>query len=415
MTATPAQAPSGDAGTFDLTDPAVWADPYPVYDRFRAADPVHGLRPASGGPGVWYVFRHHDVLTVRRDRRLSRAARHRRLSALPAPPPSLLRYSERLSHWMVEHDAPDHGRLRAVVADLFRPAAVRTLAVRTRALAGELLDTIAPYGRADLMSSFAFPLPLLVISEVIGLPRTDRPLLLRWSRTFSELENLRPTRARYEEAAAAIDAFDAHLRALLHRRLRTPRDDDAAGRVAAAHQSGVLTEDEAVGTLMLLVFAGHETTANLIGNGVHTLFRNPDQLALLRARPELLASAVEEMLRYESPVQTVSVGHVTEPIALGGRTLLPGDRVMPVLGSANRDPSVFRDPERFDITRDDLRHVAFGTGLHTCLGSVLARAEGHAALSVLLGRLPGLRPGPDPAYWREGLLTRELATLPVEF
>ncbi|MER7044956.1 cytochrome P450 [Streptomyces jumonjinensis] len=411
MNAVPA---SPGIGTFDQRDPAVWTDPYPVYARFRAADPVHCVRSAPGEPGVWYVFRHADVLKVRRSRGLSRAARHRRLCAGPAPD-SLFRYSEKLSHWMVERDAPDHARLRAAVAEVFAPDAARALAARTGEIADELLDGIVPLGRADLMTAFAFPLPLLVISEVIGLPREDWPTLLRWSRAFSELENRRPTLALYTEAGDAIDAFDAYLRELLGHRRRGPRRDDALGRVLDARRRGALTEDDAVGTLMLLLFAGHETTANLIGNGVHTLLSHPGQLRLLRERPGLMESAVEEMLRYESPVQTVSIGHVREPFTLGGRTLLPGDRVMPVLGSANRDERVFSAPDRFDITRSDLRHAAFGTGVHTCLGAMLARVEGRAAFSALLRRLPGLRAGDAPARWREGLLTRELAELPVTF
>jgi len=315
---------------------------------------------------------------------------------------------------MVELDEPDHTRLRSAVSRSFAPEAVRKLQPRVQVIAAELLDSIQGIGFTDVITSFALPLPLLVMCEIVGLPRDDYAIILDWSRTFSDVENQKPTFPLYNKASKAMLAFSDYLRTLASKRKDTP-EDDLISQLAGATKDKIMTEDELVGTVMLLLFAGHETTANLIGNGVYTLLRHSDQLALLRNCAERAEAAVEEIIRYEGPVQSVSIGHLTEAMELGGQTMLPGDRLMAVLGSANRDEEVFERSEEFDITRNCRQHVGFGTGLHHCLGSILARVEAQIAIHSIFERFPNLRLVSQKPAWREGLITRGLTDLPVTY
>ncbi|ACY13420.1 cytochrome P450 [Haliangium ochraceum DSM 14365] len=394
----------------------VWTDPYPWYEQYRREDPVHWTLDAErGDAGVWYVFRHEDVLAARVNLSLSRRYRH--ASLMKKQLPSYMKpYSDMLGYWMVEMDAPDHTRLRSLVNKAFTPRMIAPLGHHIRASVNALLDRAAETRELDLIGEFAYPLTLRTIAGVLGAPPEDWPRFKQWSVVFAALENRVPTIELYKQASAAMVEFAAYLRELFHRRRGEPLGDDIVSTLIQAEEhDSVLEENEFIGTCMLLLFAGHETSTNLIGNAFYTLLKHPEQLALLRSEPARVPSVVEEVLRYESPVQTVSIGHAIEPTAIGGREILPGQKVITAFGSANRDPEVFAEPDRFDITRDAKRHCAFGTGFHNCLGNQLARLEAQIALEALLERLPDLRlSGPEPQF-KEGLMLRGLDQIAVTF
>ncbi|ATB27517.1 cytochrome P450 [Melittangium boletus] len=392
----------------------VWSNPYPWYQRYRSLDPVHWTLAAErGDAGVWYVFRYEDALAIRAHPCLSRKYRHDRLAEQEIPP-AMKPYSDKLRHWMVEMDAPHHTRLRSLTTKHFTSRTVERLRPKLEGLSNYLIDRVLAAGRMDVVGQFAYPMALLTITEMLGMPREDAALFKSWSLTFTAIENRRPTLDLYQRASDAVLEFDAYLKKAIAERRKAP-GDDVLSTLVMARNDEQLTDDEVIGTCMLMLFAGHETTVNILGNSVLTLLRNPEQLQLLRAHPELMESAVEDLLRYESPVQSVSNGHASEDFELGGKTIRKGQKVITVFGSANRDPEVFPDPDRLDITRQANRHMAFGMGAHNCLGAPLARLEMRVALETLLRRLPNLRLLSETANWKEGLMLRGLDSLPVAF
>ncbi len=400
---------------FDPQLPQVWTNPYPHYDLYRGEDPVHWTQEAErGDAGVWYVFRYRDVIAARKNSAFSRRYRHSRLSKRPLPD-YMQPYSEMLGNWMVEMDAPDHTRLRGFVSKAFTARRVGGLRTKLHEFAHDLLVAAERRGRLDVVHDYAYPIALTTIADLLGAPREDGHLFKSWSMDFAALENQKPTVYLYQKASEAMLSFSEYLRRIR----RDAEPGSSAGLVGAlltAEEQGCrITEDEFVGTCMLLLFAGHETTANLIGNSVQTLLLHPDQFALLLEEPSLVGSAVEEVLRFESPVQTVSIGHAIEETEVGGRTIGVGQKAIAAFGSANRDPEAFKHPHRFDITRSSVHHTAFGTGLHSCLGNALARLEAQVALSVLLERMPSIRLCDNKSCWKEGLMLRGLSTLPVEW
>ncbi|MFI1971213.1 hypothetical protein BLA24_32840 [Streptomyces cinnamoneus] len=367
-------------------------DPYPLYRRYREADPVHWA-----GDG-WYLFRHDDVAHVLTSRRYGRGALPARL---PQECPHLRRTT---ANWMVFMDPPEHTRVRALVAKSFTPRIVRELRPRVRRLATDLVAELGAKATedatADLVGGFAAPLPILVISELLGVPREDRP----WFRAQAvDLQQATSSRvARRADAFAVADAaareLDAYFRAELARR-RARKEGfgpDLIGAMLRAEEELPLGEDALVGTCIHLLTAGHETTTNLLAKGLLALFAHPDQLAVLRERPELMPGAVEELVRYDSPVQMIS-RWAREDDRIDGRAIPRGAKVTLVLGAANRDPGHFPDPDRLDVHRDARRHSGFGMGIHYCVGAPLARVEAEIGLSELLRGLPGLAPADGEA------------------
>lgn len=367
------------------------ADPYPLYRHYREHDPVHRA------DDTWYLFRHDDVAHVLTGRGYGRGALP---SRIPGTCPHLKRTA---SHWMVFMDPPEHTRVRALVAKAFTPRIVEGLRPRIRELAAGLVAELGAEREADLVDRFAAPLPILVISELLGVPRSDRP----WFRARAvDLQQATSSRvARRPDAFRVADdaarELDAYFREELGRRRSTEgRDDLIAAMLAAAEPAD---DDTLVGTCIHLLTAGHETTTNLLGKGLLALMAHPDQLALLRERPELLPAAVEELVRYDSPVQMISRwAHRDDGI--GGRTIKEGEKVTMVLGSANRDPAHFPDPDRLDIRRDARRHAGFGMGIHYCVGAPLARAEAELGLGELLRGLPRLGLADEPVRYAEDLV-----------
>ena len=384
-------------------DPAVIEDPYPLYHRLRAEDPVH--RSAAG---IWVLSRYDDVALALRDPRFGRRGFQELISARFGTPG--------FAHSMLLQDPPDHTRLRTLVSKAFTPRAIEGLRGRVEQMVGTLLDAAADRGEMDLIADLAYPLPAGVICEMLGVPSADRDRLREWStdiaRSMDALVISDPeTVARANAAGAALYEY---FEALVAERRRSPAEDILSALIAAEEAGDRLSTDELYATLILLFLAGHETTANLIGNGALALLRQPAQLRRLLEHPALIDSAIEELLRYESPVQRLS--RITnQDVTLAERTIPAGSLVLALLGATNRDPAHFAEPDRLDVTRQDNRHLAFGTGIHFCLGAPLARLEGRIAFAALLRRCPGLALATDRIEWRQTFALRALVSLPVRF
>lgn len=391
---------------FNPMDPAFVADPYPTYHRLRAEDPVH-----HSPLGFWILTRYDDVAMALRDPRLAKeaiaafiAARFGR--AVPA-----------LGLSMLDRDPPDHTRLRSLVSKAFTPRVVEGLRPHIQEIVDGLLDRVQDAGAMDLIEQFAYPLPVIVICELLGVPVEDHERFKGWSLDIARgLDSilLPPDSEVPRRSIASRHALADYFRELIARRRAAPRDDMLSALIAAEEAGDRLSEEELLATCILLLIAGHETTVNLIGNGTLALLRHPDQLRKLRENPGLIGSAVEELLRYDGPVQRTA-RIPSEDIVIDGHTIGKGEMVMPFIGAADRDPAQFREPDRLDITRTDNRHLAFGWGIHFCLGAPLARVEGQIAINTLVQRLPKLALAADTPQFRQSLTLRGLSSLPVRF
>jgi hypothetical protein len=311
-------------------------------------------------------------------------------------------------------DPPAHTRLRDRVRHAFTPGRVARLRPRIRAIAEELLAAAESAGRLELIADFAYPLPVRVIAELLGIPAHDLPLLRRWSDDLAVLL-VEPFKGEGAEARSerSLTEMRAYFEDVFAARRRAPRDDLVSGLVGAA-PADALDDDELFGLVSLILVAGHETTTNLIGNSVLALLRNPDARRFLDAEPSRIPGAVDELLRYESPVQ-VAQRIARQDCEVAGQRVRRGDRLYALLGSANRDPEAFPEPDRLDFQRGDVRHVAFGSGLHFCVGATLARLEGAVALETLLRRLPAFEADFEKPVWRRRLVLRGLEALPLRF
>jgi cytochrome P450 len=393
---------------FNPMDPDFVADPYPVYHRLRAEDPVH-----HSPLGFWVLTRYADVMAVLRDPRLIKepiAAFVAARFGMAAPPPGL-----GLS--MLDRDPPDHTRLRGLVSKAFTPRALERLRPGIQQIVDGLLDEAATRGSMDLIEEFAYPLPVRVICEMLGVPVKDHERFKQWGLDIArglDAIMLPPDSEVGKRSVSGRRALAEYFRGLIAERRATPREDMLSALIAAEEAGDKLNEEELLATCILLLVAGHETTVNLIGNGTLALLRHPAELRKLRDDPGLVASAVEELLRFDGPVQRTA-RIPSEDVTIDGRTIGKGEMVMPFLGAADRDPAQFPDPDRLDITRGDNRHIAFGMGIHFCLGAPLARMEGQIAISTLLGRLPKLTLATDRPRFRQSLTLRGLETLPVSF
>jgi pimeloyl-[acyl-carrier protein] synthase len=387
--------------------PDFHADPYPFYHRLRSVEPVH-----QTPMGFWVLTRYDDVVMVLRDPRFGRDAFEPMLAAIygDAKEPG------RLPRSMLFRDPPDHTRLRALVSKAFTPRVIESMRSHIRDIVDRLVDRVRDSNGMDVIADLAYPLPVTVICEMLGVPPGDQDTIRQWSSDVarsldaigvpSDAEIVARGRAARREL---IDYF----RRLLPERRRHPRDDLLSLLIAAEEADDKLSEGELLATCVLLFVAGHETTVNLIGNGLLALLRHPDQLKRLRDDPALIHSAVEELLRYDSPVQRTARITNTD-VDVDGRTIAKGSMVVAAIGAANRDPAHFPEPDRLDIARRDNRHVAFGFGIHFCLGAPLARVEGQIALGTLLRRMPRMTVAGTPA-WRESSTLRGLTALPVTF
>ncbi|MYT71691.1 MULTISPECIES: cytochrome P450 [unclassified Streptomyces] len=376
-----------------------YADPYPVYEKLRARGPVHHVRTPGPGPAeeLWLIVGHDAARAAFTDPRLAKT-----------PPWDMA--DDLIGPHLLFADPPEHGRLRSLVTREFTPGRVAALAPRIQKITDELLDDMVPRGSADLIAALAFPLPFVVICELLGVLDIDRDRFRRMS-----TQVVAPTSD--EEAYAAHVEIAGFLDELIEdKRCAAPADDLLSALIRTTAEDGDrLSPAELRGMAFLLLVAGHETTVNLIGNGVRALLDHPDQLAALRADMSLLDGAVEEMLRYDGPVETATHRFAAEPVEIGGTVIPAGDPVLIAIGDADRDPARFPAPDRFDIRRAPRGHLAFGHGIHYCLGAPLARLEGRIALRSLLERCPDLSLDGTPDTWLPGLLMRGVRTLRVRW
>jgi pimeloyl-[acyl-carrier protein] synthase len=398
---------------FDPFAPEIRADPYPTYKRMREEAPIYWS--PDGSP---MLTRYDDIIAILRDHeRWSNDGSNSKyaeqaddmdlgggmLGALNARP-------------MLFTDPPDHTRLRGLVNKAFTPRAIERLRPRMEVIVDELLDEVAGAGTMDIIEHVAYPLPVIMIAELLGVPASDRELLKSWSeplaRTIDPLDNLAPE--FMNEVAGAGLAFIAYFAQLINERRQTPSDDVLSALIAAEEQGDKLTQEEVIVNLVLLLIAGHETTTNLIGNGMLALLRHPAQMAELRDDPTLIKTGVEELLRYDSPVQ-LDARTALEDVEVAGVTIPKKEQPILLLAAANRDPAQFPDPDRLDLARTPNAHVAFSSGIHFCVGASLARAEGQVAINAMVRRMPKLALADDHPPYKDNVTLRGLATLPVSF
>lgn len=393
---------------FDPFDPRFVPDPYPWYHRLRALEPVHeGAPPFPSVQRCYYAFRYDDVVSILTDPRLGRTRPGARDHDPQAP-----RWIRRLGRSMVLfNDPPDHLRLRTLLATAFSPDFVQSRRPHIERTVTRLLDGLPDGGTTDLMASFAVPLPVLVIAAILGLPEEDADRIKEWSHALIGATDPRRSVEGVTHAGAAAKELLLYLRDIVRERERRPQEDLLSRMLLARRNGDRLGDDEVLANAMFLLSAGHETTVGLLGNGTLALMRNRSQWDRLVADPSLLGRAIEELLRYDSPIQ-MTFRFAAEPAILGERRLEPGDAVGAVLGAANRDPEVFADPDRLDIGRSSGRHLAFSLGTHFCMGPALARLEASLAFGALTGRFPALDLAGEPV-WRETVSFRALERLPV--
>ncbi|OPF77187.1 cytochrome P450 [Streptomyces antioxidans] len=398
------------------------SDPYPAYAWLREHAPVHRTTLPSG-VDAWLVTRYADARKALADPRLSKnpqrhsaAAHAKGKVGIPGE-----RRAELMTH-LLNIDPPDHTRLRRLVSKAFTPRRVAAFAPRVRTLTDQLIDAFEERGEADLIHEFAFPLPIYAICDLLGVPREDQDDFRDWAGAM-----IRHGGGPRGGVARAVKRIRAYLGELIHRkrlelagRGEEDGEDLISGLIRASDHGEHLTENEAAAMAFILLFAGFETTVNLIGNGVYALLRHPEQRALMQRAVEegderLLPAGVEELLRYDGPVEIATWRFAIEPLTLAGQHIAEGEPVLVVLAAADRDPERFAEPDVLDLARRDNQHLGYGHGIHYCLGAPLARLEAQTAIATLLRRLPGLRLAldPDDLRWRGGLIMRGLRTLPV--
>lgn len=397
---------------FNPFDPAFRIDPYAVYAHIREVAPIH-----QGAFDAWVLSRYADCVAVLKDPRSSsdstNSTAYQQFVEQTGSDPEELIEGARPFLFM---DPPDHTRLRGLVNKAFTPRVADELRPRIQQIVDELLDAAAAKGELEVIEDFAYLVPVRVICEMLGVPAEDHETFKGWSRELArslDPEEMLPPDV-VERRRRAIESFREYFRGLIAQRRVEPRDDLLSALIAAEEQGDKLTEDELLSTCTLLLVAGHETTVNLIGNGTLALLRNPDQFARLRADPSLARSAVEEVLRYDPPVQLTG-RTALEDMEVGGETIKKGQQAIILIASANRDPAQFPNAERFEIGRQDNHHLAFGHGVHFCLGAPLARVEGEIALGTLARRLVSPRLLVEAPEYKENVVLRGLAALPVAF
>lgn len=396
---------------FDPWDPAFLADPYPAYAELRSRGRVIRYEPT----GQWLVPHHADVSALLRDRRLGRAYQHRFTHedfGRTPPAPEHEPFHTLNDHGMLDLEPPDHTRIRRLVSKAFTPRTVEALVPYVRNLADELVAGLVAAGGGDLLTDVAEPLPVAVIAEMLGIPEADRAPLRPWSADICGMYELNPSGDSAERAVRASVEFSGYLRELIAERRKNPGDDLISGLIAAHDEGDRLTEQEMISTAVLLLNAGHEATVNATVNGWWALFRNPDQLAALRADHSLVPAAVEELMRYDTPLQLFE-RWVLDDVEIDGTVIPRGAEIAMLFGSANHDPSVFTAPERLDVTRGDNPHISFSAGIHYCIGAPLARIELAASMTALLERAPTLSLAAEPKR-KPNFVIRGLEGLDVE-
>jgi cytochrome P450 len=397
----------------DMLTPERVADPYPFFDALREGDPVHW----SDRYRAWFISRWDDVFTSLRDPRFSsdrvkpvfdtKLTDEQRAQRKPM--------FDILQHWMVFNDPPDHTRLRGLVNRAFTPSAIAALRPRIEEVVAEQLAEVRDRGSMDLIRDFAFPIPAVVIAEMLGVPAAERDLFKTWSDAIMALVfGAADSPGRRESAQQSLLDLAAYLHDLVDQFRRQPGGNLISDLIGSQEADDRLSDDEIVSTCTLVLFGGHETTTNLIGNGTRTLLRWPDQMQRLVDDSDLLTTAIEELLRFDGPSK-MEVRRAAAEIELHGRTIAEGDQIYFIQAAANRDPDAFENPNVVDLGRQPNRHCGFGFGIHYCLGAPIARAEGAVAIQALIGGLPGLRIADESEVWHPTLISRGMKSFPVEW
>jgi cytochrome P450 PksS len=397
----------------NIASPEFKADPFPFYARLRAEAPVYRTVLPTGEP-VWLVTRYDDAVAVLKDERFVKNAANAMTPAQLARRPWFRKLLRPMQPHLLHLDGQDHLRLRVLVNKAFTPRLVERMHDRIQALSEESLEPALARGRLELIGEFALPLPLRVIADILGVPAEERQAFQRWSEAIM---------SGYHSSWGLMKALPKallllrYIRRLIRRRRAEPQDDLVSALTRVEEAGERLSEGVLVGMVFLLLLAGYETTVNLIGNGMLALLEHPDQLARLRDDPALIKSAVEELLRFTSPVETTLERYAREDVRIGGVTIPRGEMVYVALASANRDERQFANADVLDITREPNKHLAFGLGAHFCVGAPLGRLEGQIAIGTLLRWLPDVRlaVAPQRLRWRRGLLLRGLEALPLAF
>ena len=397
---------------FNPLAPEFIRNPYPYYERLRTSDPMH-----LTSFGSFVASRHAEASLVLRDKRFGKDFVERTIRRYG---PQIMEEPvfRSMSHWMLQADPPDHTRLRGLVVKAFTARRVEDMRPRIQEIVDQTLDRIIPTGRMDLIEDFAFRLPVTIICDMLGIPEDHREAFYAGSRDGGRLLDPVPlSREEIKQGNAGNLMVQMYFQQLFDLRRKQPGDDLTTQLVQAEEDGHKLSNEELTANIILLFGAGHETTVNLIGNGLLALYRNPDQLALLKANPGLITNAIEEFLRYDSSVQLTGRVTLEDIEDLGGKRIPKGETVLCLLGSANHDPAVYPDhPERLDITRPNVRPLSFGGGIHFCLGAQLARIEAEIAISTLLRRLPDLRlDDAENPQWRPTFVLRGLKRLPASW
>jgi len=408
-TTSPAATGKPTLSLYQLLDPEVLANPYPLYHRLRTEDPVHW----DPFLHAWVVTRYADVVRVLHDFQADRTPTPQQLTDMG------LSHINPIAAVMVKQmlfmDPPAHTRLRSLASSAFTPSRVEVLRSHIQDIADRLIDAMAHSGSMDVIADFAAPLPAIVTAEMLGVPTSDHTQLKKWSADFAEmLGNFQHNPDRVQLVLNSLNDMLEYFRATVRELRVRPREGLVNALLTAEIGGDRLTEEEVIANSIVTMVGGQETTTNLIGNGLLTLMRNPDEMQKLRSDSSLIVSAVEELLRYESPSQ--HTGRIAPyDVELGGRKIRKRQAVIAVMGAANRDPERFPDPDRLDLGRKDNRHVAFGWAAHFCFGAPLARIEGQIAFETILRRLHNLTLPPTPLHWRENLGLRGLKALPITF
>ncbi|MCY0876811.1 MAG: cytochrome P450 [Firmicutes bacterium] len=404
----------GALADLDFTSPAFRANPYPMYDQMRMQAPR--LLSEKDHYREWLFTRYEDVAMVLKDHRFIKEQTTLMQNPSVAPSPSGAERNplyQMFDNWMLFRDPPTHTRLRSLVNQAFTPRMIERLGPRISAIAESLLTPLRDQEHFDLINAYAFPLPVIVIAEMLGVPAEDRAMFREWSTAISStLEFGSVDQATVERGGQMAKQVMDYFRQLVRARRKAPKADVISSMIAAEEQGTRLSEDELLATCVLLLFAGHETTVNLIGNSVALLLAHPDTHQLLRETPALMPSAVEEFLRFESPVQLTN-RFAAQDVVIGQDVIRRGDNVNVFLGAANRDPDVFANPHQLDVQRHPNRHLAFAAGPHFCIGAPLARMEGVIAIESLLTHYIGIEPAYEHIDWRQSGVFRGPLALPV--
>lgn len=393
----------------DVSSSSFKADPFPFYARLRAEEPIYRTT-LRGGVSAVLITRYDDVLAVLKDDERFIKDRHslsgrKREGWMPA-------FARAFERNMLDVDAPDHTRLRALVHKAFTPRLMEQLRGRAQQITDNLLDAAERKGSFDLVEDFALPLPIVIISDMLGVDEKDRGKFAGWSKQLVSVSS----RNEGMRILPSIMAFAGYIKKLIRKRQQDPRDDLLTAMIDAREAGDKLSEEEMMGMILLLLVAGHETTANLIANGTLELLQQRDQWHMMRQQPQTMRTAIEELLRYTGPVEKATERYAKEDTEYHGVPIARGETVLAVLASANRDEAQFPNAATLDVTRDPNRHLAFGMGIHYCLGAPLARMESQIAFTSLIERMPNLRltTAPDQLRWRRSLFLRGLEALPVK-